>query len=828
MSSTANSAADLSQCTEELSNSWLPEPPAPTNALCAKPAEEGSGSEESNPEDDFDDEDAETTLFDLYLTDNYQGLILASFTDHWLKIPAPKDAVEQFPKLLNEQAVLRLLSGKIKNGERKVLGVGSVRVSLETFRIIVRLEGDMLASQASKLKPTRIGEPETGLSFRQDLRTTYAGTFQEDFTGAVNHRTIASIGKYWTDIDGTFVQDEDYELDNLAGFGIVGDSRIGFGYLRTPGERFAGSVDFVGISAETAQETFLDEESLRGSRFEIFVPGRSRVDFYRGGRLIDTQALEFGLQMVDTSRFPQGSYNIEIVITENNGGTTRENRFFTKSGQLSITDYPIYNLQLGYLRDRLKVEDVPVYEAGLTYRLLSFLQVSASAYGTDDITIGSGELKGLFHDIYFSAGAAQSTEGNTGLSGDLTGNIFGFNLGAFYSGTINTSDTSLDNGNHGSADDSEDPLHPTIGPLVTTLQEEQKLNNIALSRQNLTAYIFKNFGSFEFRFIGNKNRDERDMERYAWGPVATWRIVEKRKDVLRLELSYLKTEEGDRPNLFLGYTHRFDPWMASAQLNSGKRSSKSENRLAEILDYDTKTRAGEGTRGRVTNENLDSEDNLSTTNSLEIRHVAKHVDSAVFLRDQRGASENTNLGANVDISFLRGNQGGFALSYPAEGDAVLIAEIESQTAQKAQMLLFINGTEYGTIQYGSRLVVGLPPYKSYKVFIKPAEGTDLVDYDATTTEFTFFPGNAITKSWRVEHVFIAIGKIVDKTGKAIPHARLKGFKGYVATEEDGSFQADSNGNETLEIDDEIRHCRISLPAISTPEYYYEYGSLTCE
>jgi hypothetical protein len=775
------------------------------------------------------EEDAETTAFDLYLSDKYQGLILARFTDNWFEILEPTDVIEQLPPLKDQENVMQLLRGRIQ-GERILDGIGSVRMDLGTFRIIIRLNEDNFINTKKKLNTVRIGEPESGLAFRQDLRTTYAGELDDEFSGALNHRTMLSYGKLWADADGTYVEHQDYELDTLSGNGIFGDSRVGLGYLRTTGQRFAGSVDFLGISASTAEEIFLDEEALRGSRLEIFIPSRSRVDFYRGGRLLTTQILDFGMQLIDTSRFPQGSYDVEIVITEGNGEVTRERRFFTKSGQLSITDYPLYDAQLGYLRDKFKPEPIPVYQLGLTYRALSFLQVEGSVYGTDELAIGSTELTGLYHDYYFSGGVAQSTQGKTGLSADLTGSLFGINFGGFYSGTVDTTGSNLEQpvGPTPTPTPDEDELHPRPPSFVTTIEEEQQLNNIASARQTINGYIYKQIGQFEARFVANRNKRDQEETRYAWGPIGIWRILEGASDTVRLELSFLRTEDGEQSSAFLSYIHRFSPWTINTQLQSGKREAKAETRELSSLEYDTKNRAGLGTRARLSNETVARDGDLSTNNSLEIRHVANRIDGAGFIRDQEGDNSSTSLGANLDAALIRGNHGGVSLSYPAEGDAILIAELTTHSAgMSSEMIIMVNGSEYGRLMPGSQMVIGLAPYHNYRISIKPAEGSELIDYDVEPYDVTLFPGNIVRKTWSVEHVFIALGRIVDDQGNPLPHERLKGFKGYVVTEDDGTFQAEANGTEAVEINSKNRHCRLTLPEISTPEYYHEYGDLTC-
>ena len=44
----------------------------------------------------IDEELIETTVFDLYLSDNFQGSILVRYTEDWFEIDDPRDIADQF------------------------------------------------------------------------------------------------------------------------------------------------------------------------------------------------------------------------------------------------------------------------------------------------------------------------------------------------------------------------------------------------------------------------------------------------------------------------------------------------------------------------------------------------------------------------------------------------------------------------------------------------------------------------------------------------------------------------------------------------------------
>ena len=297
-----------------------------------------------------DSEEGDTTLFDLYLGDALRGLTLATFTDEWLEVKDVEGVVEQLGPLNKTTSLKELFSGRIEK-TRVIDGVGSVSYDLNTFRVLVALDPSYLPGKEVGLS-SRLPNPKNEFALQQSFGIAGSGEFGADASSAFNHRTFSSIGKYYLRYDGTALANnnqsaqreilpevpgalppedlpaqDNYELDVAAVGGILGDYRLDTGALRSDGREFVGSVDFLGAAFGTAEDIFVSQEALRGSRFQIFVPSRSRVEFYRSDRLLAVQMLDFGLQDIDTSAFPQGSYEVDIVMHQDNGSITRDRRF---------------------------------------------------------------------------------------------------------------------------------------------------------------------------------------------------------------------------------------------------------------------------------------------------------------------------------------------------------------------------------------------------------------------------------------------------------------------------------------------------------------------
>jgi len=774
----------------------------------------------------------ESTVFDLYLSDSFRGAILARYTDDWFEVDDPKDLLNQLPEIKQTPELLQMLSGKIERS-RAVQGVGNVRYDLSNFRIILGLDAEYLPAKDLKLD-NRIGDPEDKFSLAQNFRGSSSGDTNDQFNSALNHRTVAAYGKYLARLDGTYVQDQDYVLYDGSAGGIVGPFEVNGGYIQTPGQTFASTVDMLGVKLQTSDQLFINQDYIRGSRLQIFVPSRARVEFFRDGQLLSVQVLDFGLQEVDARAFPDGSYNIDIVINEDNGNVTRESRFYTKSGYLAVGSTPILSLAVGTGRDRLDILDVPVYQTGIRYRAFDALELNANAYGTDTVSVY--QLGGLtvYRDIYLATSYSVSSHGKQGISGNLTGKLLGLTFSLGGSTTLNP-DSRVDDAVPQSQERDEDFIR-------------SRIDDISRERTTASVSIFKQWASkFQLGVSLSQNKRAIDPffdslnrltqvpneDRYAYGPRFEWRIVDSISTTLRLETFYLRSDQGDNLAARIGLRYRYDArWTVSSEGRGERVGSDHVDSMLTTAQFDNRTQQNRGTRATISNELRHDERSVSpnqVTDQGRVEYTNDYLRTDGFVRDVRATDINqTNLGLDAEAAFLMSNEGKVSVSRPIREGAAIIVDLESKSTE-TKFNLLINGQNFEVIQAGRRTVVGMQPYRTYKVSIRPTQQSDLVNYDQTIFDVTLFPGNIVRKTWRVEKIVIVLGRLVDAAGKPLPRFRIRGTKDYVVTEEDGSFQADLTGLEELTVDSRGVKCKVNavLPENHENPYFVELGDVVC-
>jgi hypothetical protein len=589
----------------------------------------------------------------------------------------------------------------------------------------------------------------------------------------------------------------------------------------------------MGVSLRTSEDIFLDQDLIRGSKFEIFVPSRSRVEFYRNERLLSVQVLDFGLQEVDTRSFPQGSYDVQVVMTEDDGNVIRETRFFTKTGYLGVRSRPIFFGQVGLARDELDALDIPVYQVGTRWRATDILQLEASVQGTEDLAVGEVGILGFYRDILFGAGFSSSTENDIGYLANVSGQVLGLGFSASYSGAPG---------------DSERELKENLDPEEERLQK--LVNQAAFKRRGMSGSLYKTFGPLRFRYAGNLNereaQTEEEEESYRWahGPSIEWKIMEEGPVSIRWNAEFLQTNDGDQYSTDLNFRYKFSPDFSITTRANYRGDEDSDTLIGNFLtDYNTKDRTLRGTRlqlrmqGRQEERDVvsggEGEDQEKTTKTdrelrteLHVEHTNLYLDSETFLVANRfGESDTNNIGGFVESNFIV-TGGGVSVSNPVQTESLLLASIESETTE-SEFDVVVNDVVMDTVKAGETVAIGVTPYKTYTIRVRPKQNSDLVSYDPSIEKVVFFPGNVVRRVWNVERIFIGLGRLVNEEGEPIPLVRIKGTKEYAFSEKDGTFQIEISGTEGLRVETNKRNCTLDLPEVTSPEYFVDFGDVVC-
>jgi outer membrane usher protein FimD/PapC len=784
------------------------------------------------PSDDFSPapELLDTTLFDLYLGETLKGRALVHFMDDYCRIDNPEDILDQLAQVKSKDGLDRLLTGWMKK-KKNIDEVGSIECDTATFRIIIKLGQDFLKPKQLNLLD-KVPDPKNEFSLQQRLRGAASGDIDQTLTSSFQNRTIVSKGRNWAVLDGTYVNEVGYEIDEASVSRTIDSIETTVGLLRTEGQFFASSVDYAGITLRTSPNVFLNRDTLRGTPIEVFVPSRSRVEFFRGRRLLAVEDLDYGLQEIDTSNFPQGSYDVDIVITEDDGRVIREKRLFTKSGLLEAGPIPIFSLELGTLRDRRSVSSVPVGQLGLTWRLFDFLQLNGSVYGTEDLQLAATEFTALYKGVIMQGGYIHSNNDDSAFTATVAGNIDYFNWNFTIREAIKGFGNQQVFSNTRDRDDILDPFVDTRDPLAN-----DEFNVLPNTISNINGTVGVQHGDLRLRYSYNSNEAVSrgvTQKRYSYGPRFDWTFYRRVKTQLNFHTSMLDTEEGRKFIGFISLNYRFGRFSFAENVQHREEALLNESRVLTSLNYDSKTFSGRGTRARLTDELITREVKDSSEgrvqevrNRLEVDHTNDLSQLRGFVRDLRSsANDSTSVGLDLNTNFTVDKDASIRVSSPPLQDSMVLVHVKG-SVPVGDIEIVINGQVRDTIQAGGTAAIGLPPFQVYRLNIRPSENAKLLDYDSDVREFSLFPGNMVKETWTVEPIYIGIGRLVDEAGNPMPWTRIKGPKHYTITEEDGVFQSELSAGTRLFVEKDEKKCEIQLPKIEKIMHVHDFNDVTC-
>ncbi|UEP46743.1 cable pilus usher protein CblC [Burkholderia ambifaria] len=99
-----------------------------------------------------------------------------------------------------------------------------------------------------------------------------------------------------------------------------------FGFTMLP----VGTLD--GVRVGTTLAYLNPEVAEQGTPVTLLLPRDSRIDAYRGNELLGTFYMKAGVNSLDTSRFPEGTYPLTLRIFENGVQARTQTTPFTKTG----------------------------------------------------------------------------------------------------------------------------------------------------------------------------------------------------------------------------------------------------------------------------------------------------------------------------------------------------------------------------------------------------------------------------------------------------------------------------------------------------------------
>ncbi|MBP9837195.1 MAG: TcfC E-set like domain-containing protein [Proteobacteria bacterium] len=754
----------------------------------------------------------EFTAFDIYLADSFRGISAVKFSENSFTFDNIDDVIGLLPIGDEKEKVRPLLEGAIPTN-RELENVGTVKFDPNTFKVVITLDAELLKSKTIDNK-IEVTKQDAKRALRQDLRFTHVEA--DGSNSALSALTYLSLGAPWLKAEYSFSQDQGTTVRETSLNMLYRDYKLAGGIIRNASHRLLPNVDIFGSSVLTSQHNFNEQNNVRGSYFQVFVPSKARVEFYREGQFIDMQFLDFGLQEVDTTRFPDGSYYVDVVINELSGGTSKQRLFYTKSGLLAPRGHPLISLEGGVVRDQLKALDMSVVSASLDWRIFKSAQIELATFDCSVYQIHTAGLRFLYDGFNLGSTIGMDNENERSYSVDLSGQIMTVGMGVTYERSKFVR----------FEQEKKSAIPQQFADFVVEsaddLAEDDSINEV------LNGYLTKSISDIEFRIQGFSSLTKKKNS-YRYGPAITYSLRPNPTNQWILQASFVRSEVGDNLNMLLGYQHLFDEYKYETNGGFKMADGRKDYTVANALNYDSvDAKSGLGTRARLQNDTVKNDSTAGTTTSIQAEHGGYKYGVAGF--GQNSVNENgvsrPAVGINANTSLVVLENGKTVLAPSSLGESLLVITINTNSSD-VDMEILVDGNVASRLKGGGTIVVGVTPYKKYRTAIKPASGSVLVSYDSDSHEFALFPGDVAQVDFSADKVFVAMAKIVDINNKPIKLKRLKGKKVSVLTDDTGFFQTEISGPEQLRIESKSTNCIVDVPDVGDVKYYHDYGTLVC-
>lgn len=213
-------------------------------------------------------------------------------------------------------------------------------------------------------------EGSRGLILRNRLNLSGG---ERDLHGSYQGSALASLGN-WTGVaEGQFdrtnyggVPQDYYRLSGLYADRIIDGSfyRLGYfspsaqGLSRLPRTLSGRSGGVLGLMFGSSDTLAIDDGQASSTPIYVTPNRPGIVEVYRDGSLIYSQAVQPGLQTLDTRRLPGGIYSVEVRVIEDGQITSRSEEFIYKPGNWKNPEQNWrYNAYLGQRDDLLSNSD---------------------------------------------------------------------------------------------------------------------------------------------------------------------------------------------------------------------------------------------------------------------------------------------------------------------------------------------------------------------------------------------------------------------------------------------------------------------------------------
>lgn len=766
------------------------------------------------------------SAFDLVVGGNYYGWISVLYTDDWIEIINPQEAIYQLPTIKDRQALAPLFKGKL-SGTRQIPKLGILTVDNNAFalRITIAPEQSINTSVQTEDKTQHEGAASlvTLLSARGNRPTHNQGE------GRISYGNISrfTYKQHRLLNSGIFdSQKESYEFTNLRAetdLNFAHPFTLSAGLLTTPGQPFASSTNILGLSLNTNRTFRTDNTLLSASPLSIYTPTRSLVEIYKdnaeNGEIIFSRILNFGNIDIDTRRFPTGSYSVVIVVSVDGAELSRTTEQFYKYDQILPREQLDVSLFAGKISNKLDATELDLFYGSIRKRLSNTTEGTLSLYNIDDRLILNQGYKGILES---SKVGVLNFELNISESNSTT--LLGYSFDIRW----RKRKTSINFRYRKSfADEGVANEHSEFIAFPERANTAFRLNH---SFDGAAKSLFISFNAQQSK-TGN------DTARYRYGPSIRWVVYRSRFSTLSFSAQHDVTDTGPDTRFDLTFSFREGQYSTRSFYNQGQTDFHNTSNLQTSLAFQGNPKnqnwlgnsEGSLTYNQNENEIIDQSTSQSKRLSIEGKYYGKHQESSLYYNHTSHA-QGGNYGGEVLSTVVLGENKLNHLSRRVPLGSALAAITVNGEKSDALLSVLVDGSRKAYLNIGETVFVDIPVYRASNITIKAIEnGNDMVRILSPQTIISPYPGNIIHRVFDAVKLVLVEGRLIDENGQPLKNKFFETGSEPAYTDIDGSFVVELplyHDKRIVHIIVENRRCQFHTQ-YRVNQLLVETGDLTC-
>ncbi|MCW8124984.1 TcfC E-set like domain-containing protein [Microbulbifer halophilus] len=775
--------------------------------------------------------EAQELVVDIYYGSRQLGAARVIVDLHTLRFKNPAAVLALLPETVDPELLLRELSAPLRRNSRRVCHTTRQRdcgyLAPETVGLIYderRFRADLffaaeLLPQQKAIEDPYLPESSSDFSFIQNLTGTWSGV---DTSGGTDSRSaslyghsILSFGESGLHSQWAASDEGDSQIYQMQWTRDFRGRAYSAGLLQPQGglSSFAASPYLYGLEYRSSNNSRADNRYSQGAPLEVNMPVRGRVEIYRDKRLIHSELLEAGNQLLDTSGLPSGAYELDIRTYDESGRPLRQFRqLFAKDSLLPAPGEWRWAVQAGRParvdETRLLPEqlDDEFAQAGISRRLLDNAGAFANVAATADERLY--ELGGRWVGEYLelSPSAIYTRSGRSGHRLYALMKTPLFNLSA--------SETRLDRGRDTPTGD------------YTLLGRGYHYRNMTLNGGLLG-------GRLSLRYT------EQDRDLYFGAPdfaldeafASSNRLttLEYRRDFFRgrrwnghFTLAHSDADGEQLTTATFEFRYRGDHWYHSARLrgDSGREDGQ-DTRAGFNAGWHDGDRWAQEVNQQFSGEVSRDEYFVGSRTSVSGRRG--HLSSTLEYRDNklRGRDSLNYLGSFSTNFMSNGNAS--AWGGERTSNSAVMVDIDGSPEREFEVL--VDGVRRGYARGGGRSVINLPAFQSYDVHLRPlAEG--FYDYRERRDTVTLYPGNVTSAEYEIRPLILVLGRIV-RGGDPVAGARISIGEYTAVADEHGVFQMEMYRDPRQLTAPAVRWngCLVDIPEQESGKHWLNLGDI---